>query len=101
MAIWIIPLAVLILIIVGYFAVNALGAKRIAERHGGDAERAVQDSEDPVPSTHLIPDDQRPLGDTPEAHDEIIPEDLPKSHPGRAAAEREAAEGDGTVRGNT
>lgn len=48
----------------------------------------------------LTPDDETPAGDTPEAHDEIVPEDLPKDHPGRQAAEREAAEGDGTVRGN-
>jgi|1186.fasta_scaffold398383_2 hypothetical protein len=47
------------------------------------------------------PDDETALGDTPEAHDEIIPEDLPKDHPGRAEAERQAAEGDGVVRGNT
>jgi hypothetical protein len=57
------------------------------------------DTDEPLgPAT---PDDRAPLGDTPEAHDEIIPEDLPKSHPGRAEAERQAAEGDGTVRGNT
>lgn len=48
----------------------------------------------------LTPDDETAVGDTPEAHDEIIPQDLPKDHPGRQAAEREAAEGDGTVRGN-
>jgi hypothetical protein len=48
----------------------------------------------------LTPDHETPAGDTPEAHDEIIPEDLPKDHPGRKAAEREAAEGDGTTRGN-
>ncbi len=47
------------------------------------------------------PDDGRPLGDTSEAHDEIVPQDLPKGHPGRAEAEREAREGDGFVRGNT
>jgi hypothetical protein len=52
----------------------------------------------PGPAT---PDERRPLGDTPEAHDEIIPEDLPKDHPGRQEAERQAAEGDGTARGNT
>ncbi len=49
----------------------------------------------------LTPDRQTPLGDTPEAHDEIIPEDLPKAHPGRSAAERQAADGDGTTRGDT
>ena len=49
----------------------------------------------------LTPDDERPVGDTPEAHDEIVPEDLPKDHPGRQEAERMAAEDDGVVRGNT
>jgi len=48
----------------------------------------------------LTPDHQTPLGDTREAHDEIVPEDLPKGHPGRRAAERQAAEGDGTTRGD-
>jgi hypothetical protein len=49
----------------------------------------------------MTPDDETPLGDTPEAHDEIVPEDLPKDHPGRQEAERMAEEGDGTTRGNT
>lgn len=48
----------------------------------------------------LTPDDETPLGDTPEAHDEITPHDLPQDHPGRQAAEREAEQGDGLVRGN-
>ncbi len=61
-----------------------------ARRHGYRDE--MTDEEKP---------DDRPVGDTPEAHDEIIPEDLPKGHPGRAEAERQAAEGDGTVHGNT
>jgi hypothetical protein len=47
------------------------------------------------------PDDETPLGDTPEAHDEIVPEDLPKDHPGRQEAERQAAEQGGVTRGNT
>jgi hypothetical protein len=49
----------------------------------------------------VTPDDETAAGDTPEAHDEIVPEDLPKDHPGRQEAERLAAEGDGTTRGNT
>jgi hypothetical protein len=58
-----------------------------------------QGAEEPLgPAT---PDDETDLGDTPEAHDEIVPEDLPKDHPGRQEAEHQAAEGDGTVRGNT
>jgi hypothetical protein len=45
--------------------------------------------------------DDTDVGDTPEAHDEIVPQDLPKGHPGRPEAEREAAENDGATRGNT
>jgi hypothetical protein len=47
----------------------------------------------------VTPDDETDLGDTPEAHDEISPHDLPKDHPGRQEAERQAGE-EGTTRGN-
>jgi hypothetical protein len=48
------------------------------------------------------PDDETPAGDTPEAHDEITPHDLPPDHPGRREAERQAEESEsGTTRGNT
>jgi hypothetical protein len=57
------------------------------------------DTDEPLGSA--TPDAREDLGDTPEAHDEIIPEDLPKDHPGRQEAERQAAAGDGTVTGNT
>ena len=58
------------------------------------------DGEHSEPLGPLTPDDETPLGDTPEAHDEIIPEDLPKGHPGRQAAEKQAARGGGTTRGD-
>ena len=64
-------------------------------------EGAPHDQSAKEPLGPLTPDDERPAGDTPEAHDEIVPEDLPKDHPGRRAAERQAAAGDGTVRGTT
>jgi hypothetical protein len=49
----------------------------------------------------VTPDSETPAGDTPEAHDEISPHDLPAGHPGRAEAERLADEGDGgTTQGN-
>jgi hypothetical protein len=47
------------------------------------------------------PDDETPAGDTPEAHDEISPHDLPKSNPGRPEAVRESGGEDGATRGNT
>jgi hypothetical protein len=46
------------------------------------------------------PDEETPLGDTPEAHDEISPHDLPPDHPGRKAAEEESGGTGGTTRGN-
>jgi hypothetical protein len=49
----------------------------------------------------VTPDEDRPLGDSAEAHDEISPHDLPKGHSGRKEAEREARESpSGTTRGN-
>jgi hypothetical protein len=45
------------------------------------------------------PDDTA-LGDTPEAHDELNPHDLPIDHPGRQEAERQAGGEGGTTRGD-
>jgi hypothetical protein len=59
----------------------------------------THDNESEEPLGPATPDEETPLGDTPEAHDEISPHDLPKDHPGRRAAEREAGE-EGTTRGN-
>jgi hypothetical protein len=49
----------------------------------------------------VTPDDETDLGDTPEAHDEISPVDLPPDHPARQQAEREADGPAGETRGNT
>ena len=57
-----------------------------------------EDAEEPLGP--LTPDDETPLGDTPEAHDEISPHDLPPDHPGREEAERLAGGVEGTTRGN-
>jgi hypothetical protein len=58
------------------------------------------DDEASEPLGPLTPDDETPAGDTPEAHDEISPHDLPKGHPGRAEAEEQAGD-DGLTTGNT
>ena len=58
------------------------------------------DDEASEPLGPLTPDDERPLGDTPEAHDEINPHDIPLDNPGRHEAERLARGEDGTTRGN-
>jgi hypothetical protein len=64
-------------------------------------EGPPRDQESSEPLGPLTPDEDRPVGDTSEAHEEISPHDLPKGHPGRAEAEHEAAESSsGTTRGN-
>ena len=62
----------------------------------GTSRTAASDNTDTTP--RLNAEGGRPLGDTPEAHDEINPHDLPPDHPGRHAAER-MAEGDGETAG--
>jgi hypothetical protein len=57
-----------------------------------------EDAEEPLGP--FTPDDETALGDTPEAHDELNPHDLPIGHPGRAAAERQAGGEFGTTTGN-
>ena len=66
-------------------------------------EGAPHDRSAKEPLGPLTPDDETPAGDTPEAHDEINPHDLPPGHPGRRAAEEQAeADDDGarTTRGD-
>jgi len=82
-----------------FLALNTLLARRAIQRHHGDAAAAQEDAGDGWPAAHLIPDN-RPLGDTAQAHDEISPHDLPKDSPGRRAAEAQAARRNGTTRGH-
>ncbi|MDQ3739873.1 MAG: hypothetical protein M3389_02910 [Actinomycetota bacterium] len=96
-------LAFVVVAIVAWVAVGAelgipvlvLGAicaaAAIAYRTIGTSRSAPTDNRDSVP--RLSAEGDRPLGDTPEAHDEINPHDLPPDHPGRHAAE-EMAQGD-------
>ena len=74
-------------------------AKVQDERENPTHEGAPHDDSAKEPLGPFTPDDETPLGDTPEAHDEISPHDLPKGHPGRAAAEDQAGES-GTTRGD-
>jgi hypothetical protein len=91
---------VLILVVIAFiFGVNRAMQARIADKHGGEPERALDDEREPIPSTHVITDDDRPVGDTPEAHSEINPRDIPPDNPARQEAEARAAE-DGETRGN-
>lgn len=84
---WLVPVLILVAILVVAGLVELGLKKRLERRHDGDLDAAMADSSDPLPSTHLVTDDDTPLGDTKEAHDELSPHDLPKDHPGRRAAE--------------
>jgi hypothetical protein len=86
---YLIPAVVLALLLGAYALVNWALTRRIVHREGS-LEEAMSDHTDAVPSTHLIPDDETPAGDTPEAHDEISPHDLPIDHPARPVAEERA-----------
>jgi hypothetical protein len=94
-----VPIAILAVLVLGFLMLNDLLARRSLARHGADADAAQDDGDDALPAAHLIPDD-RPLGDTAEAHDEISPHDLPKDSPARRAAEAQAARHGGTTRGD-
>jgi hypothetical protein len=97
---WILVGVLIALIALAIFGFAALGRRHLRNTHGGDLEAALADSNEPLPSSMLIGDDDTPLGDTKEAHDEISPHDLPINHPGRLAAEEQAGGTEGTTRGN-
>jgi hypothetical protein len=97
--VYLVPAVILAALVVGYGLVNRALTQRIAARHDS-LEDAMSDESEQLPSAHLIPDNSTPAGDTPEAHDEINPHDLPPDHPGRQAAEVQAGGEDGTTRGD-
>jgi hypothetical protein len=78
--------------------VQAHGDKRAM--NGDDDKAPPHDDEADEPLGPVTPDDETPLGDSPEAHDEISPHDLPPGHPGRAETERLAGGDEGTTQGN-
>ena len=91
-----------VVVLVGIvLAINGAMRKRVTSRHDS-IEDAMSDETEPLPSSHLIPDNETAAGDTPEAHDEINPHDLPVDHPGRLEAERQAGDHDDdrTTRGD-
>jgi hypothetical protein len=93
-AIWLVP-ALILLGIIGAMALAQFGLKkRMERRYDGDTDAMQADHTDPIPSAHVAKDEETPLGDTKEAHDEISPRDLPKDHPGRIEAERAAGRRD-------
>jgi hypothetical protein len=80
---------------------NEIGGDQTAPPDKPTHEGPPRDQGSREPLGPMTPERERPLGDTAEAHDEISPHDLPRGHPGRKEAEREAEESEsGTTRGN-
>jgi hypothetical protein len=73
-------------------------AGRLSEGHEHPPPPHDADAREPLGP--VTPDDDTPLGDTLETHDELSPHDLPIDHPGRQEAERLAGGPDGLTRGN-
>jgi hypothetical protein len=96
---YLIAAVIIAALVVGYALFNRAMSKKVASRHDS-LEDAMSDETEPIPSTHLIPDNETAAGDTPEAHDEINPHDLPPDHPGRPEAEAQAGGEEGTTRGD-
>ena len=96
-------IAVIILaaLVAAFFVVNAAIQRRQMNKHGGDVEAALSDSDDSLPAAPHITDSDRPLGDTSEAHDELNPHDVPKwDRATRGAAEEQSGGLGGTTGGN-
>jgi hypothetical protein len=70
------------------------------DEHETTPEHAQHDDEEDEPLGPATPDEHTHLGDTPEAHDELSPLDLPPDHPGRQEAERQAGGAAGTTKGS-
>jgi hypothetical protein len=82
------------LLILAAICLLALAAFRMIATSNAGSE---SDATDNVPKQE--PRGERPLGDTPEAHDEINAHDLPLDHPGRHETEKVSQGADGTTRG--
>jgi cbb3-type cytochrome oxidase maturation protein len=96
-----VPVLILLALVALFFVVNWAIQRRQMAKHDGDVEAALSDSDDSLPAAPHITDDDRPLGDTPEAHDEVSPRDIPKwDRATRAAAEEQAGGEGGETGGN-
>ena len=76
----------------------ALAREKSVAEGGRVRDATAEDHGDPFPGLGL--DDETAVGDTPDAHDEITPHDVPKDHPSRREAERQAGGPHGTTRGS-
>ena len=83
-----------LLVLLGVCVIAAVGFRLITGSNRS-ADTDAGDSGLPKAS----PEDDRPMGDTEQAHDEITPHDLPKDNPARDEAAEQAGDAGGTTRG--
>lgn len=82
-------IAVLLLILVGAGAFDALVARRKLARHHGDVGALDTDERDTFPT--MAADADVPRGATRESHTDLNPHDLPPDHPSGERVEEEAS----------
>ena len=76
----------------------ATARRKTRLREDGHLEDLSIEDDSPFPGVGM--DDETPLGDSPELHDEITPHDLPPGHPGRRRLERQTGLRGDTRRGD-
>ena len=84
---WAVPIVVLVALCVGFALFHRVLAAGKRRKYGS-AEEADRQGDDSVP--HLAFDDKTELGDTPEAHSDLSPHDLPPDSEARKAVEERA-----------
>ena len=81
--------ALLAFLIPGTATALAVSAARTETGTTPEGRHLDLSAEDRGPVPRLGLDDERPLGDSPDLHDDLDPHDLPKDHPARRRIERE------------
>jgi hypothetical protein len=99
---YLIPVVILAAIVIAFALINRALTRRAVSAHGGDPEALAKDEDiGGFVSPASFPDDATPVGDTPDAHDEINPHDVPKwDRATRMAAEEQAGGEGGFTTGN-
>jgi hypothetical protein len=95
-----IPIVLVALIAIAFWALQRMLGKAALARHGGDVHAVNSDESDPFPSTNAIEEEHTALGASEEQHADLSPHDLPPGSPVRREVERQAVLRGGTTRGN-
>ncbi len=96
-----IPIVIVALIALAFWALQRYLGNLALRRHGGDATAVNSDETDPIPATNAIQEEEGgALGASQEQHAELSPHDVPPGSPLRREVERQAIRQGGTTRGD-